>query len=240
MTMTLSNTDVVPTVDWDDFIAMFRGKNGWLRGEHVGMVGPTNSGKTTLAYSILPIRQYVTVLSTKPASASIDVFYKEQGYKLLREWPKATVRPAQMPRRLLWPEQKAPGDVYTQARVIHEALAAIYQQGGWCVYWDELKYLVKRLGLANVFDTYLLQGRELGISVVGGTQRPAWVPLELFDQSTHLFFWTERDDRNLSRISGISSLDTYLIRRTILDLERHEFLYINTRTADMLRSKVKV
>jgi hypothetical protein len=240
MTTTMTALSTVPIVDWDDFIVMFGGKNGWLRGEHVGMVGPTNSGKTTLAYAILPIRQYVTVLSTKPASASVDRFYKEQGYKLLREWPKNKVRAAEMPRRLLWPVQKTPGDVWTQASVMHDALAAIYQQGGWCVYWDELKYLVKRLGLANVFDTFLLQGRELGISVVAGTQRPAWIPLELFDQSTHLFFWNERDDRNLSRISGISSLDTYLIRQTILDLERHEFLYINTRSAGMLRSTVKV
>jgi hypothetical protein len=234
-----SITDIdtdVPVIEWDDFLEQFASTTGWLQGEHIGMVGPTNCGKTTLAYNILPIRQYVTALVTKPTSATADRFYKQEGFKLYRKWPVREA-PHESPKRLLWPPLKnVRTDLYNQYQVITQATEQMFVQGGWCIYWDELKYLINKLAQRHMFDMMLLQGRELGLSIVGATQRPVWVPVEVFDQSTHLFFWQERDQRNLSRISGISSMDTGLIRETVVGLEPHQFLYLNTRTGEMQRS----
>lgn len=236
--MRYSNADIdtdVPVIEWATFHNQFSSRGGWLQGEHIGLIGPTNCGKTTLAYHILPIRQYVTALVTKPTSATADRFYKSEGFKLYRKWPVRD-RPDDSPKRLLWPPLRdLKKDLYNQYTVIDQANAAMFVEGGWCIYWDELKYLVNKLAQKQMFDMMLLQGRELGLSIVGATQRPVWVPVEVFDQSTHLFFWQERDKRNLDRVAGISSMDTGLIRETIVGLEPHQFLHLNTRTGEMNR-----
>ena len=229
-TMEPDQDDRPPVVPWEQFYRQI----DWRQGEHVGLIGPTGCGKTTLGFYLLPLRKYVAAIATKPASASIDRFYQENHYKILKKW-NGKLSTTEYPHRLLWPQQKTMGDVQGQYDAIRDALHAIFTQGGWCVYLDELKYVTKKLSLDREVDTLWLQGRELKISLMAGTQRPAWVPLEMYDQSTHLFFWQERDDRNLSRISGISSMDTVIIRKTIINLEPHQFLYLNTRNGQMLR-----
>lgn len=228
--------DVVPQLDWEEFSNRFAmGDLAWLQGEHVSLIGPTGSGKTTLAYFLLPFRQYSIVLATKPKSPSLTRFGRDHGYKVMRDWK--WYPPSRVPKRIIWPQMNNITDTINQGRVIGETLGNVFTEGGWCLYIDELRYVTETLGYKRWVNLYLLQGRELGISLVVGSQRPAWIPLEVFDQATHLFFWNDRDDRNLSRISGISSMDTYTIRETILGLKTHEFLYINTRTGRMIRSK---
>lgn len=227
---------IVPKVEWDDFVTQFTlGDLAWLQGEHVSLIGPTGAGKTTLAYFILPMRQYSVVMATKPKSPSLSRFGRDHGYKVLKEWENLS--PTRVPKRIIWPNMRSLTDLPNQVRVIGDTFSNIFMEGGWSLYIDELRYVTTELGFKRWVNLYLLQGRELGISLVVSSQRPAWIPLEVFDQATHLFFWNDRDDRNLSRIAGISSMDTYLIRDTIVNLERHQFLYINTRTGSMVISK---
>jgi hypothetical protein len=115
-------------------------------------------------------------------------------------------------------------------------MECIYRTGCWCVYWDELWYMIHQLKMELELRTYLQQARALKISLMVGTQRPAFVPLEIYDQSTHLFFWRDNDESNLRRISGISYLSAVAIRSLVANLEPHEFLYINTKTGQMIRS----
>jgi hypothetical protein len=74
-----------------------------------------------------------------------------------------------------------------------------------------------------------LQGRSLNVSFVAATQRPSWVPLEAYDQATHLLLWRETDKRNLSRLGDIGGVDTELIRSVVPTLPKHDFVYVNTR-----------
>lgn len=232
----IGDLPTVPKMSWEEFSDAFTmGDLAWLQGEHVSLIGPTGSGKTTLAYFLLPLRKYSIVLATKPKSPSLTRFGRDHHYTVLKEWKQ--MPPKRSPKRIIWPRMERVSDVPNQMRVVGDTLNNVFMEGGWCLYIDELRYVTETLGYKRYVNLFLLQGRELGISLVIGSQRPAWIPLEVFDQATHLFFWNDRDDRNLSRISGISSIDTWLIRDTILSLGRHEFLYINTRTGTLVRSK---
>jgi hypothetical protein len=84
---------------------------------------------------------------------------------------------------------------------------------------------------------YLLQGRALGLSLVAATQRPKFVPLEVYDQSTHLFFWRDNDENNLRRLAEINANNSRLLKFIIPNLERYQVLYVNTRTGDMARTR---
>ena len=153
----------------------------------------------------------------------------------IKRW--VSLDPKQHPRRVLWPDAGRLDSVAQQKLVFHDAFERIYREGGWTVAIDELWYVDNVLKLEMDVKLYLLQARALGISLLVATQRPAWVPLEVYDQSTHLFFWRDNDETNLKRLSGISYRSADLIRQIVADLERYQVLYINTRTGQMVRTR---
>ena len=221
-----------PRVPWDQFISKyFR----WEQGEHVALIGPTGQGKTTLLTNLLPLHPYVVVFATKPRDESMSRLIRHDKYYPVKEWQR--LDPKQYPRRVLWPDAGSLNSVAIQQEVFHDAFGRIYREGGWTVAIDELWYIDNVLKLEMDVKLYLLQARALGISLLAATQRPAWVPLEIYDQSTHLFFWRDNDETNLRRLSGISFRSADLIRSVVSELEKFQVLYINTRTGQMFRTR---
>lgn len=230
MTSTLA-VDTVPFLTWEQFLTVFV----WRQGEHVAMIGPTGRGKTTMGLAILPRRRFVTVLATKPKDDTLEHFAKTHDYRRMTEW-NWKLSPVKYPRRLLWPSARSLYANDEQKRVFQEALASIYEQGSWCVFIDEGWILAQTLGMAHEIKTYEMQGRSNDISTLFASQRPAWIPLEVYDMSTHLFFWADNDETNLSRISGISYGSSRMIQEIVATLGLHEVLYINTRLRIMYRT----
>lgn len=226
----LHNGEVVPFVAWNEFIQRL----DWSQGEHLAMIGPTGQGKTTLAMHLLPLRRFVVCFATKPRDASMTKL-RNRGFKLIREWKSWS--PTMYPRRLLWPKAADLDSKKRQTDAFQHAFESIYVEGSWTVYLDELWYMTNELQFSKAIKTYLLQARALKISLMVAAQRPKWIPLEVFDQSTHLFFFRENDEENLKRIGGIGFLSSRLIRDTVSRLRQHECLYINSRTGEMYRTK---
>lgn len=240
-----------PRVRWDDvrvrnarlsadaprvpFDVFMRRELQWNQGEHFALIGPTGQGKTTMQIALLPVHPYVTVFATKPKDPTMDALIRT-GYMRIPYWRK--LQPDTVPRRVLWPDASELNSTETQREVFSDALERIYREGGWTVAVDELWYFTAVLGLDHAIRVFLLQGRSLGISLLSATQRPARVPVEVYDQSTHLMFWRDNDRRNLDRISEINARDAALVRTIVQSLDRYQVLYINTRTGKMLRTHV--
>jgi hypothetical protein len=198
------------------------------------LIGPTGQGKTTMLMNLLPHHPFVVVFATKPKDKTMDRLLAT-GYTKMERW--VSLDPEQFPRRVVWPNAtRLDSDEY-QATVFHHAFMAIYREGGWTLAIDETWYMSNTLGLTRDIKQYLLQARSLEISLVCATQRPANVPLEIYDQSTHLFFWRDNDESNLRRLSGISWRSADLVRRLVSDLEPFQVLYVNTRTGEMCRTR---
>ncbi len=228
-----------PRVSWDEFTAAL----DWRQGEHVSLVGPTGQGKSTLGLALLPRRDYVMVLATKPKDATLDRMTRRRARPRYRTVRDVNDRPVDASRLLVWPRFDSSDDIVVQADVMHRALDAAFSEGGWCLFVDELYYLVEMLGLSTMLRLIWQQGRSLGVSLVGATQRPAWVPLELYSQATHVFLFRHNDRRDLDRLSGIASagdVEPRTIREIVGHLGKNQFLYVNTRTGDMLRSRVTI
>lgn len=218
-------------VPWETFKAE---RFPWHQGEHVTMIGPTGAGKTTLALDILDRRSWVCALATKPRDRTMDTLVRRHGWKLARTW-RDVPAPAHRSglRVVLWPPYRTPADQADQAVLIDAALREMFAAGGWCVFADELFYLTRMLGLGPVLEAVWTQGRSIGLSLVGSTQRPRHVPLLAYDQATHLFLWRDNDEQNLRRLAGLNGLRAGVIRATVAQLPRHDVLYVNTRTGDM-------
>jgi energy-coupling factor transporter ATP-binding protein EcfA2 len=219
-----------PRVPWDVFTRELQ----WEPGEHVGLIGPTGQGKTTMLFNMLPLHPFVTVFATKPRDASMDALIRA-GYVRMERWQSLDAH--QYPRRVLWPDATRIDSNEHQRVVFHDAFARIYREGGWTVALDETWYLDNILKLDGDIKTFLLQARSLGISLVAATQRPAWVPREIYTSCTHLMFWRVNDETDLRSISGIGWRSGDLIREAVANLERFQTLYVNTRTGRMLRTR---
>lgn len=219
-----------PRIPWDRFVRELR----WFPGEHFALIGPTGLGKTTMMFNLLPLHPYVTVFATKPRDKSMDALI-DSGYLKLAKWEPRD--PIQFPRRVLWPDAKDINSHRIQTQVFGDAMARIYREGGWTVALDELWYMSQILKMDPEIKTYLLQARSLGISVLAGTQRPAWVPREIYSACTHLMFWRNNDRTDLEAIAGIGWLSADLVRETVANLEMFQCLYVNTRTGFMCRTR---
>jgi hypothetical protein len=224
-------TTHAPRIPWDMFTThVFN----WKNGQHIGLIGPTGLGKTTLMTNLLPLKPYVVVFATKPRDETMTALVRS-GYIKLDRW--RSLDPEYYPRRVLWPDASKLNSKGIQKAVFTEAMEKIYREGGWCVALDETWYMTNILGMDEEIKTYLLQARSLGISVVGAMQRPAWVPREFYSSATHLFFWRTNDETDLKSISGIGWRSARLIQDLVSELEMFQVLYVNTRTGFMCRTR---
>lgn len=212
----------IERLSWEDFLASWQ----WRQGEHVTLLGPTGQGKTTLALEILPRRDYVVVFGTKAKDATLQKLIKQDGYIKAEEWPP----PPWADRVVLWPKTRKATYRIEQQKVFYDALVEIYMSGGRCVYLDELRYVCDTLRLAPYVENLWQQGRSLGISVVGGNQRPRFVPLNAYDQATHIFTWNFNDRENAKRLSEIVGIDEKEVTSIIRGLPKYDTLYINADT----------
>src|SRR5262245_26539613 len=158
---TTERTTTVERVGWADFLARFA--PSWRQGEHVSVIGPTGQGKSTLVRSILPRRQYVAFLATKPKDVLLDDMVKRDGFRKVRRFAD---RRSHDHRLMIWPKYERPSDVLEQARVMRDALDEMFPQGNWAVVADEGHWLCKKNGCASRLEAYWQQGRSMGLTLI--------------------------------------------------------------------------
>jgi hypothetical protein len=233
-----------PVLEWDDFLTYAL---DWRQDQHLAAVGPTGQGKSTTIHGLLDAhRSYVAYLATKPRDKTLDAYIARGGYQRAHDWPPVKGRgifrraqtPQESPRRLVWPDATRLDSEPEQIRVFRRALADIYVQGGWTTVWDDFWYLSVLLGLEKDAKKFLYNARSNDIPFVLGAQRPAGNRLvEIFDQAHHVLFFRDNDEANLRRIGGVGWLSSELIRGHVANLEPFQFLYTNTRSGWMYRSR---
>lgn len=231
---------IAPRKPWEQFVKHdFKPEPG----EHVGIIGPTGQGKTVLQNNILPFFPFVAVFATKPADDSMETLIESRNYVRLAKWVR--LNPIDVPRRVIWPDARRIDAVGKQREVFADAFDKAFREGGrpknkpvgWAIAIDELWYMTNVLKLDLQVKMVLLQGRSIGVSLIAATQRPKHIPLEVYDQSTHLFFFRDNDENNLERIAGINVREKRLMRDIVANLDAHQVLYVNTRTGKMIRTR---
>ena len=241
---------VPETWEWDRFLKFFR--RSWKAGDHVAILGPAGGGKTFLASELLDIRKFIVVLDIKGLrDPSVFRLVEEKGFEPVSTWPlpdegkrlkpdqNGNVAPI---RVVLSPPNGRPEDLFQMANIFRACLRDIYIRGGWSVYADELRLItdpVSGMGLNREVENLILIKRFEGVSIVGASQAPRWIPHAMYDQSVHTFFFSNRDEQVVKRLAEIAGgMDRKEVADRVRALRGRSLLYVNGRTRKMVVTKV--
>lgn len=215
----------------------------WQQGEHVVVLGTTGSGKTHAALRLVDTRRYVIVFEPKPEDDTTQELIDRYGWiriGSIDQMPQPELDDAGRPlpvRIILWPKYETLEDQENHAEIYGKALATVFAQGHWTVFLDELSYYSDFLGLKRTLDLCFRQGRSIRLTLISASQRPRYIPLEAMNQATHTFLFRTNDEldfKRLTEIAGPVDKSAMLESAQSLRFNKHEFLYVNSRTGEML------
>jgi len=219
-------------------------------GEHVTLIGHTQSGKTQLGFELL--EQTVKpdlpaiVLVMKPKDPTPTRWGKRLGFKTITTWPPPSanraVRSITKPRGwVVWPKLgNIREDNLTLRMVFESALAESYAQAAKrkgaqdrIIFVDEIIGVSKQLGLEIELDAIWMRGSSMGLGLWAAGQRPFNMPLHAYNAAAHLFLHKDPDERNIQRYKEIGGIDPDVVQQVTRQLALHEFLYIRRRDYSM-------
>lgn len=241
----------VPFTPWDAFLRSWV----WRQGEHVTIIGPTGTGKTTLMRALMTKRYEaggaVAVLATKPKDRNLEAWARADHLAIVDDWPPRPPlfrRPPEPApgvrwdhRLMVWPRGgKSEDRRQLQADVHQRALREMFWEGDWCIAAEELLYMCDRLGLSSDLIEIWTQGRSNNVTIIGASQRPVDIPLYAYSQATHLFMFGDNDEVNLRRLQGIGGMSGAKLQQLVRTLPFHDVLYIGTRGRQLVRTRVPI
>jgi len=216
----------------DEFI---RRRFDYRPGQHLTIMGPTESGKTTLLYQLanqvahpkLP----AIVLVMKPKDETVDSWAKVMRARRSYAWPPGPSMWFQRRPRAytVWPRHTFDPD-YDDAMmeaVFRRTLLDSYKRGKRIVVADEVYGLAVDLGLTRPLGAIWKRGRSMKCGLWAASQRPAFVPLDAYSMAQHLFLHRDPDLRARKRYSEIGGgIDPKMILDVTSSLHDHNFFYI--------------
>lgn len=198
-------------------------KNLWTQGQHVTIVGTTGSGKTVLAESLYEMRKYCVVVATKKADESLDAY--GESFKRIKKWPPNW----HQKHVLFWFKPKELGDFSEQRQQIYNVLSDVYMVGGWTVGLDDVFFIADTLQMKSTLQMLYTQVRSHKVSIVGNIQRPAWVPLEVLNQASHVLIFGLKDENDVEKVGKEQGVKVVLLKRAIEALKDYDFVWIRQR-----------
>lgn len=184
----------------------------WRQGQHIAIIGSTGSGKTTLSYQVLKLRQYVIAIRTKS-----DPF-RWLGYRAVKKQRDLKIRTGESNKFLLSPGLDAQGDE------IDATISQVMREGGWTILFDEMFWIQNRLGLAKRVEDLLTQGRSNNISVLVGAQRPAHLTRFAISEPQYIICNRLNDGRDIDIVKEFDGRD---YAQFLTTLGKYEFGFLD-------------
>lgn len=211
-------------------------------GEHVLAAGPTQRGKTSLFFVLLPEVSSPDLPAIISVSKPVDKVSaqggKALGYPTHDDWPPQTKlsdlfedKPS---GRLVWPRfGDVDNDVANATEVNKRLLNHVYTDGTKghkvILVMDDTVFKSKILKLDDGMVVILTMGGAMGIGMWGAVQKPTdagKTALWFYSAAEHLFIFSDKDKRNRARYSEIGGFNPKQVEEITLTLKPYQCLYL--------------
>lgn len=219
----------IERVPFDDLWPEFIGAWGWPRGrrevEHLGVYGRSRAGKSTFILTAMDSRHQArgshgVGLVTKRDDAVI----KGWGWPIVNTWPPGYGQDLV----IYWAHAKG---ITRAHRIPQRAKVATLLDGLWVpnanimFYIDESPFVQTELGLKTELDPFYREGAAMGITMIGGQQRPAGTSRYTHSEPGWTASFKPKDEDDRDRIAEIfGDRKRYRAALGDLDVYKREFL----------------
>lgn len=222
---------------WEEFEPWFKPR--WHQGQHVALIGPTGTGKSTLAVCLLRMRRHTLAIDPKGGDTTLATL-ERKGFKRLTRWP---LEKKDRERVELNNQQcgfivgfKRPNrqQLAAHRNLIGRAIDDVFDEGGWTLYIDELQMAADRrlMNLGAGIERLLIAARDRGVSVVTAFQRPAYVPRSASEMASWLVVYGTRDAEVVDRIAEMGGRPKAEIRGVMRALPEHTVMIFSQSPYD--------
>ena len=196
-----STTSQVVGVPWHQFERWFG--EVWQPGEHIACIGPTGVGKSTFVVRILGLRKYVLAIDPKGEDTTLTA----SGFVRIRSWPppeqvRKDIADGKGARLIVGGGIRSAQDWEALERTIGDCLDAVFAEGGWTTFVDELQISTQMMGHSRRVQRNLVGARDKLVSMVTAYQAPSWVPTAASRQAKWLALWTTRDEDVIKSVAA--------------------------------------
>lgn len=163
------------------------------------VVGASGTGKTTLCRAITSAQMYDHVLVIDP-KCTYGGAKGEEGYTLVRS-PRA-LRGLNKGHTHI---QFRPGEDHQNVPSYNEVYEWAYRKGNILVYTDEVYLVMDRSISPKWLTNCITCGRELGVGMINGSQRPVGVDRRIYTESETIVAFRlrhEDDQKLISKVMG--------------------------------------
>lgn len=219
-------------------------------GDHVVFGGPTQRGKTTLAFTLLEFCATVDcpayVAVSKPSDAVTDREGRRLGFRRVDDWPP-TVKLGEVfgekPRGyVVWPKfgdirnDVTRGSAVTGRLITDRYAAGAKGKGRGILVMDDTMVKSKIYKLDGEMTTILAMAGAMDLGMWIFVQKPTGAgntPLWGYGASEHVFLFRDGDKRNRLRYDEIGGVDPQEVARVSQTLTRYQALYIKRTEGHM-------
>ena len=236
--------NVVTGVPFDTFLKYFA--ETWKVGQHMALIAPTDSGKTTFAVPILKLRKYVLAIDPKGGDSRLAL----SGFQRISSWPP----PKEILDKMAEDAERPPSERRPVRLVVtypirnradrkrlrdlcSKALEGAHDMGGWTVYIDEFQVAAdaRMMGLAVQIEELLISARDpKRMTIVTAYQAPAWVPKASTRQAQWFVVWKTNDVDVIKSLAEKMGRDWRELLAAVRAIDRHWVLVGGTNTEDSL------
>lgn len=214
-----------------EFIARFATE--WQIGEHMSLIGPTGTGKSTFTGLTFRLRKYILAIDPKGGDPTIAAL----GWPRLSSWPGRD----KMERMVAKNDENGLPSRYIVGEIVREraqlphlrqtiaqAISDAFDMGGWTLYIDELQIVVDRrmMNLSRPVAQALVSARSSALTVMSAFQSPRWVISEALVQPTWLATTYTRDVETVNRMAEVMGRNRAEFRGVVKALANPTHLWV--------------